>query len=306
MAGGVITTGAHPKLLWPGIKATWGQIYDEHPFEYPDLYDVESSSRAWEEDVQITPFGLAQYKAEGATGYFDYETQGPVTRYTHLAYFLGYKVTYEELSDNLYEIVSSRRAKANAFSMVQTIENVSVVPYNDAFSGTFYTGGDGVSLCNTAHPNTTGGTYSNALTPGADLSEAALEDMVILIMGVQNDRGLLVSIMPTSLHIPRQEWFNAHRILKSVLQADTALNNINVLKATNAFPGGIKMNHYFTAAHAWFVRTNCPEGMKYYWREQPGFAQDNDFDTMNLKARSYMRLSVGNTDPRAVFGSNGP
>jgi hypothetical protein len=306
MAGGVITTGSHPKLLWPGIKATWGQVYDEHPFEYPDLYDIDSSERAWEEDVQITPFGLAQFKAEGATGYFDFETQGPVTRYTHLAYFLGYKVTYEELADNLYEIVATRRAKANAFSMVQTIENVAVVPYNDAFTGAFYIGGDGVSLCNVAHPNTTGGFYSNMLSPGADLSEAALEDMVILIMGVQNDRGLLVSIMPRSLHIPRQEWFNAHRILKSVLQPDTNTNNINVLRSTNAFPEGIKMNHYFTASHAWWVRTNCPEGMKYYWRERPGFAQDNDFDTMNLKARSYMRLSVGNTDPRAIFGSNGP
>jgi hypothetical protein len=306
MAGGVITTGSHPKLLWPGIKATWGQMYAEHPWEYPALYDVENSEQAWEEDVQITPFGLAQYKAEGATGYFDTETQGPVTRYTHLAYFLGYKVTYEELEDNLYEIVSTRRAKANAFSMIQTVENVAVVPYNDAFAGNYYTGGDGLSLCNTAHTNTTGGTYSNELSPGADLSEAALEDMVIQIMGTQNDRGLLINIMPEGLHIPRQEWFNAHRILKSVLQSGTANNDPNVLRMTNAFPKGISMNHYFTAAHAWFVRTNCPEGMKYYWREHPSFAQDNDFDTMNLKARSYMRLSVGNTDPRAIFGSNGP
>ena len=306
MAGGVITTGSHPKLLWPGIKATWGQIYDEHPWEYDDLYEVETSEQAWEEDVQVTPFGLAQYKAEGATGYFDTETQGPVTRYTHLAYFLGYKVTYEELEDNLYEIVSTRRAKANAFSMVQTVENVAVVPYNDAFVGAFYTGGDGVSLVNAAHPNTTGGTYSNALTPGADLSEGSLEDMCIAIMGTQNDRGLLINIMPLSLHIPRQEWYNSHRILKSVLQSGTANNDINVLKATNAFPKGIMMNHYFTASHAWYVRTNCPEGLKFYWREKPGFAQDNDFDTMNLKARSYMRLSVGDTDPRAIFASNGP
>ena len=306
MAGGVITTGSHPKLLWPGVKATWGQMYEEHPWEYVELYDVEDSERAWEEDVQITPFGLAQYKAEGATGYFDTETQGPVTRYTHLAYFLGYKVTYEELSDNLYEIVSNRRAKSNAFSMIQTVENVAVVPYNDAFAGAFYLGGDGVSLINTAHPNTTGGTYSNRLTPDADLSESSLEDICIQIMGAQNDRGLLINIMPESLHIPRQEWFNAHRILKSVLQSGTTNNDINVLKATNAFPKGIKMNHYFTASHPWYVRTNCPEGLKFYWRERPSFAQDNDFDTMNLKARSYMRLSAGDTDPRAIFGSNGP
>src|ERR1700746_195713 len=127
MAGGVITTGSHPKLLWPGIKATWGQMYNEHPWEYVDLYEVDDSQQAWEEDVQVTPFGLAPFKGGGSTGFFDFETQGPVTRYTHLAYFLGYKVTYEELSDNLYEVVSMRRAKANAFSMIPTVENVSVV-----------------------------------------------------------------------------------------------------------------------------------------------------------------------------------
>jgi hypothetical protein len=306
MAGGVIVTGSHPKLLWPGVKAVWGQIYAEHRQEYPDLFDVDTSDQAWEEDVQVTPFGLAQFKAENGTGYFDTETQGPVSRYTHLAYFLGYKVSYEELSDNLYEVVSNRRAKSNAFSMVQTVENVAVVPYNDAFAGAFYLGGDGVSLINTAHPNTTGGTYSNRLSPDADLAESSLEDITIQIMGAQNDRGLLVNIMPLSLHLPRQEWYNGHRILKSVLQPGTGNNDINVLNATNAFPKGIKLNHYFTASHAWFVRTNCMEGMKFYWREKPSFAQDNDFDTMNLKARSYMRLSVGNTDPRAVYGSNGP
>ena len=125
-------------------------------------------------------------------------------------------------------------------------------------------------------------------------------------MGVQTDRGLLISVMPESLHIPRQEWFNANRILKSVLQPDSASNNINVLKATNAFPKGLKLNHYFTAPHAWFVRTNCPNGMQMYWRDKPMFDQDNDFDTKNAKAATYLRFSVGATDPRSIFGSNGP
>jgi hypothetical protein len=223
-----------------------------------------------------------------------------------IAYALGYKVTFEELQDNLYEVVSMRRAQANAFSMSQTIENVAAVPYNDAFTGSFFTNADGQSLCYTAHVNSTGGTYSNALSPAADLSEAALEDICIQSMGLQTDRGLLISVIPQSLHVPRQEWFNANRILQSVLQSDSASNNINVLKATNAFPKGIKMNHYFSSARAWFVRTNCPNGMQMFWRNKPFFDQDNDFDSKNAKALSYMRFSVGNTDPRAILGSNGP
>jgi hypothetical protein len=306
MAGGVINTGSHPKSLWPGVHEFWGQVYNEHQKEYPDLYDMLDSEQAYEEDVQITGFGLAPVKSEGGPISYDYEIQGPVQRYIHIAYALGYKVTYEEQRDNLYEAVSMRRVKANAFSIQQTLENLGASTYNDAFTGNVFTFATGTTLCSTAQVNTTGGTFSNALSPGADLTEASLEDICIQAMGLQTDRGLLVNIMPMSLHIARQEWFNAHRILKSVLQSGTANNDLNVLKATNAFPKGIQMNHYFTAPHAWFVRTNCQNGMQFFWRDQPMFDQDNSFDTKNLNASTYFRMSVGCTDPRGILGSNGP
>lgn len=306
MAGGVITTGSHPKLLWPGVYTTWGQIYDAHTKEYVDLYEIKSSEKAYEQGVQVTPFGSAVVKAQGAPVTYDGEVQGAVQTYQHIAYALGYIVTFEELRDNLYKEVATRRAEANAFSMQQTIENVAAFPYNNAFATTYFTTADGAALCSTAHVNATGGTYSNALSPAADLSESALEDLTIQIMGAQNDTGQLINIMPRSLHIARQEWYNANRILKSVLQSDSAQNNINVLKATNAFPEGIKLNHYFQNAHPWFIRTNAPNGMTFFWRDEPMFDQDNDFDTKNAKAASYMRFSVGCTDPRGVYGSNGP
>ncbi len=289
MPAGVITTSSHPKALWPGVHEFWGQVYNAYTTEYTDLYDVEDSDKAYEEDVQITGFGVAPVKPQGDSGSYDSEVQGPVSRYQHIAYMLGYIVTFEELQDNLYETVSMRRAKANAFSMNQTVENVGAFLYNNGFVSTYFTTGDGVALFSSVHTNTTGGTSSNILSPGA-----------------QTDRGLTISIMPRSLHVPRQEWYNANRILKSVLQSDSASNNINVLKATNTFPEGIKLNHFFTAPHAWFVRTNCPNGMTMFWRNRPQFDQDNDFDTKNAKAATYMRLSVGCTDPRGAFASNGP
>jgi len=306
MAGGVINTGSHPKLLWPGVFTTWGQIYDSHEKEYTDLYDIKTSDKAYEQGVQISPFGLAPVKAQGAGITYDGEVQGAITTYSHIAYALGYIVTFEELRDNLYKEVATRRAEGNAFSMNQTIENVAAFLYNNAFATTYFTTADGAALCSTAHVNTTGGTYSNALSPAADLSEASIEDLCIQIMGTQNDTGLLINIMPRSLHVSRQEWFNANRIMKSVLQSDTANNNINVLKATNALPEGIKMNHYFTNSGPWFIRTNCPNGMTFFWRDRPMFDQDNDFPTKNALAASYMRFSVGCTDPRGIFGSNGP
>lgn len=306
MPGGVINTGSHPKLLWPGVKATWGQVYDEHAPEYPDLYTIEDSDKSYEETVQITPFGTAPLKPEGLAGEFDSEVQGPVTRFTHLAYFLGYICTFEEIRDNLYEVVANRRAKANAFSINQTTELVGAFLYNNAFVTTYFATGDGVALCSTVHVNTTGGTYSNALSPAADVSEAAFEDLTVQIMGATDDRGNLISIMPKSLHVSRQNWYESNRILNSVLQSNTVNNNLNVLKATNVFPEGIKMNHYFTVANAWFIRTNCLEGMTMFWRDRPMFDKDNDFSTKNALSGTYMRFSVGCTDPRGIYGSNGP
>ena len=302
---GIITTASHPKALWPGIKAFWGQVYDEHKEEYSNLFDSDTSSMNYEEDVQLTGFGLAPVKSEGSGVAYDSELQGFTTRYTHVAYALGYIVTKEELDDNLYEQVSRRRAAALAMSFRQTKENVGANIYNRAFNAT-YLGGDGVALASTVHPNTSGGTFANKPSVDADLSEASLEDALTAIMGFQNDRGLLINVMPRSLIVARQNFWNANRILKSAYTPTTANNAVNVLVATNALPEGIVMNHYLSSPNAWFVRTNIQNGLKYYSRVGIQFDQDNDFDTMNAKAKGYERYSFGWTDPRAIFGVNGP
>lgn len=298
-----ITTGTHPKALWPGIAAWWGRSYDEHPVEYLDLFDKQTSDKAYEEEVEITGFGLAPVKPQGQQIYYDIEAQGAVSRFTHVAYALGYIVTYEELRDNLYEVVSKRRAAQLAFSMRQTKENVLAGIYNLAFSGSAL-GADGVSLISNAHP-TLSGNQSNLLTVASDISEVAVEDLIIQIMQMQNNRGMRISALPMSLNVPPAQWFEANRIYNSVLQNDSANNAVNVLRATNAFTKGIKMNHYFTSATAWFVRTNVPNSLTYFERDTISFDQDNDFDTKNAKAACYERYSGFWADWRGVFGTPG-
>jgi hypothetical protein len=301
---GIISSSNHPKLHWPGVKAIWGQVYNEHQKEYPDLFDIDTSTKGWEEDVKITAHPLAPIQGEGESVSYASDSQSYVTRYTHVGYGLGFIVTRIELADNQYPIVAKRRAKANAFSMRQTKEVVSANVYNRAFSSN-YPGGDGVAILSDSHPDDQGGTWSNILATPADLSEVALEDLLTQIMTSEDGLGNKINIMPMSLHIHPSNWWEANRILKSVLQSNSAENNINVLKATNALPKGIKMNHYFTDTDAWFVRTNIQNGMIMYNRENFPLKKDNDFATDNCLAKSYMRFSVGNTDPLGLFGSAG-
>jgi hypothetical protein len=296
---GTITTGNHPKALWPGMHAFFGAQYNEWPTEYTQIFDSEKSSKAYEEDTKLTGFGLAPIKSEGAGVSYDTESQGYTKRYTHVVYGLGYVVTEEELEDNLYEIVSRRRIKRLAFSMRQTKEIVSANVLNRAFNSS-YTGGDGKELCATDHPSMAG-TFQNELTTAADLSEAALEDLVILIGQAKNERGLNIALRPTKLIIPVNLQFDAKRILKSEMQSGTANNDINALKGMFDY----SVNHYLTDTDAFFLKTNCPNGMQMFERRALAFAQDNDFDTANAKAKATMRFSVGWTDPLGMFGSPG-
>lgn len=300
---GVITTGSAPKLLWPGLNAVWGRNYTEHPVEYTDLYDIETSDKNYEEDVEMTGFGLVPVKQQGASIVYDDENQGTVTRYTHIAYGMGFIITREELDDNLYEKKGVTRTKALAFSARQTKENVGANVYNRAFNSA-YVGGDGKELLATDHPSLSGN-QSNELAVAADISEAALEDLCIQIMNATNSKGLRISLMPRSLNVPPALTFEATRILKSQLQNDTANNAINALRAMGMFPEGVKVNHYFTDPDAYFIRTNAPEGMKMFQRVAAEFAQDTDFDTSNLKYKVYERYSVGWTDWRGLYGSAG-
>ena len=300
---GVINTGLHPKALVPGVKAWWGLAYSDHEEEFSKIFDKDTSDKAYEEFVQSSGFGLAPQKGQGSAISYDSHIQGPVTRATAVAYALGYQVTYEELQDNQYEVLNKSRATSLARSMRQTKEWVGANILNRATNSS-YTYGDGKELIATDHPNTTGGTWSNELATAATLSEAAMEDMITQIMGATDDRGNFINLMPQAIIVPRQEWFNANRILKTVQQPGGVNNDINVLKATNALPGGIIMNHYLTDANQWFMKTNASDGMKYIEREGISFSQDDDFDTKNAKWAAYERYSFTVVDPRAIFGTN--
>lgn len=300
----IINTGSFSKALWPGINAWYGKAYDEYPVEWTDLFDRYTSRKAYEEDVGITSFGLAQIKPEGQGIQYDTERQGFITRYTHIVYALGFIITKEMFDDDQYDVVGERRARGLAFSMRQTKETIGANVYNRAFNSS-YTGGDGVSLINSAHPNVAGGTWSNTLSAAANLSEAALEQACINIAKYTNDAGLKIQVMPKSLIIPVDLQFEAERIMKSQYRVGTANNDISALVSMGKFPDGIKMNHYLTSTKAWFVRTNSPDGMKYFEREGDSFAEDNDFDTSNAKFKAQGRYSFGWTDPRALFGTAG-
>ena len=299
----VMNSGSFAKALWPGVNAWYGKSYGEYAVEWDGLFDKNTSSKAFEEDVGVSSFGLAVSKAEGAPISYDSERQAFITRYQHVVYGLGFIITREIMEDDQYDVVGQRKAQGLAFSMRQTKEIVGANIYNRAFNSAF-TGGDGVSLINASHVNIKGGTWSNQIATAADLSEAALEQACIDIAGYTNDAGLLIAVKPETLIIPRQLIFEAKRILGTEGRVGTDNNDLNAIKTLGSIPK-IVTNHFLTDTDAWFIRTNVPHGMKYFERRADSFDMDNDWDTENAKFKATGRYSFGWTDPRGLYASAG-
>lgn len=299
----IINSGSFAKALWPGVNAWYGKAYNEYDTEFDQLFDKNTSTKAFEEDVGVSSFGLAVQKGEGAPISYDSERQAFTTRYQHAVFALGFIITREMMEDDQYDVVGQRKAQGLAFSMRQTKEVIGANVYNRAFNSS-YTGGDGSALIASNHANLKGGTWSNQIATASDLSEAALEQACIDIAGFTNDAGLLVAVKPETLIIPRQAIFEAKRILGSDGRVGTDNNDLNAIKGMGLIPK-VVVNHYLTDTDAWFIRTNVPHGMKYFERRADQFDMDNDWDTENAKFKATARYSFGWTDPRGLYGSAG-
>lgn len=307
MSATPITRGLIPRSLQLGINRTFGMEYNRYPEEHKFLFNMEKSRKAFEEDLQVGGMGLAPVKQESSGVQYDSFQQGFSPKYTHLAYAKGFIVSREAIKDELYGIFK-KKARLLANSMRQTIETVAANVYNNAFDSNYtMPQGDGKSLLNTAHINgpDDSSTFSNMLSTPAALSETALEDLLIKISQATDTRGLQISLMEETLIVPPALRYEAARIIDSVLQNDTSNNAVNALKVTNAFPKGYKVCHYLDSDTAWFVKTDCMEGMKFFEREALEYQEDNDFDTSNYRFKSYMRFSTGWSDPRGLYGTQG-
>ena len=298
-----INTRSFAKALLPGIHKWVGMEYKDYMPLYAKVFEKFTSTKAFEEEVGVTGFGYAVVKTEGGGVYYDDMEQGFTQRYTHYVMALGFKITREMFEDNQYMSLGLRKTKGLTFAMKQTKEVLFANILNRAFNST-YTYADGVEMCSAVHPNKSGGTWRNELETAADLSEDSLEQACIDIGAFESDRGMLIKVSPKQLIIPPALEFDAARILKSVQQSGTANNDINALKTLSKIPNMMVYN-YLTDTDAWFVQTDCPDGLKYFQRRSQEVETDNDFDTQNASYLVTDRFVPGATDMRGIFGSPG-
>ena len=292
------------KELEPGLNALFGLEYDRYEKEHEEIYEQESSDRAFEEEVMLTGFGNAPVKNEGQGVSFDNATEAYTARYTHETIALAFALTEEAVEDNLYDRLGARYTRALARSMAHTKQIKAAAVLNNAFNSSF-TFGDGKELCATDHPLAYGGTFRNEPSTDADLNETSLENALIDISTFVDERNLTLAIQGQKLIVPPQLQFVADRLLMSNGRVGTSDNDINALKNMGMLPEGYSVNHFLTDPDAFFIKTDAPNGFKYFERTPLSTSMEGDFDTGNVRFKARERYSFGWSNPRAVFASQG-
>ena len=298
-----ITRGQLVKELEPGLNALFGLEYNRYDNEHAEIYDVETSDRAFEEEVMLSGFGNAAVKAEGQGVTFDSANETFTARYTNETIALAFSITEEAIEDNLYDRLASRYTKALARSMANTKQVKAANVLNNAFNSSF-AGGDGKELCATDHP-TIAGTFKNELSTSADLNETSLEQSLIDIAALTDERGLKIAARGVKMIIPSELQFTAERLMKSAGRTGTADNDINAVGSMGMIPQGYTVNHFLTDTDAFFIKTDVPNGLKMFVRSPVKTAMEGDFTTGNVRYKARERYSFGFSDPRGIFGSPG-
>ena len=292
------------KELEPGLNALFGMEYSRYENEHAEIFDTESSDRAFEEEVLIVGFGNARDKSEGQSVGYDSASEGFTARYTHETVALAFALTEEAVEDNLYDRLGARYTKALARSMAHTKQVKAANVLNNAFNSSF-AGGDGVELVSNAHPLAGGGTFSNRPTAYSDLNETSLEDALISISTFVDDRNMILALQGVKLIVPPQLQFVADRLLETPGRVSTADNDINAIRNMGMLPQGYAVNHFLTDTDAWFVKTDVPDGFKHFERSPVATSMEGDFNTGNVRYKARERYSFGFSNPRAVFASQG-
>ena len=295
------------KELEPGLNALFGLEYKRYENQHAEIYTEESSDRAFEEEVMLSGFANADVKAEGQGIAYDDAQETYTARYTMETIALAFAITEEAIEDNLYDRLSSRYTKALARSMSNAKEVKGAAPLNNGLpgvaAGSAFQTGDGVNLMSTSHP-TIAGTVSNTLATQADLNETSLEQALIDIAAMTDERGLRIAAKGVKMIIPSANQFNAERLMKSQGRTQTADNDINAIKSMGMVPQGYVVNNFLTDTDAFFIKTDSPNGLKHFVRAPIRTAMEGDFDTGNVRYKARERYSFGFSDWRGLYGSN--
>jgi len=291
-------------IVEPILNEAFDGVYDQRADEWSTVFREQSGiPRNYHEEPVLYGFGAAPQLPDGSP--VSYQQGGVLflQRYVYQVFGLAFALTKVLVEDGDHIRIGQVYAKHLAQSLVETKELLCANILNRAFNSS-YTGGDGVSLINTAHP-IAAGSFSNQLSTAANLSQTSLEQMLIQVRQAVDNNGKKIRLQPVKLVVAPGNVFQAEVLLKSVLRTGTANNDINPIKSIGLLPEGATVISRLTSATNWWVQTDAPEGLKLMMRRALEKTMEGDFETDSMRYKATERYIPNWTDPRCVYGTPG-
>lgn len=298
------------KAVVPGLFSFMVDAYRRKNTEsiWKKLVNVRSSKRAYEESAYFGGLGLPAKKPEGQGITYDDFVQGPTKRWTHTTYGLGTTITEEMIEDTLYDGIPTDMSDQTAEigSSFAELEEVLVHDiFNSGTATTSHTAGDGLAIFSASHTSLRGGTWSNLLSPAADLSATSLQTALQTFETQKDDSGKYQIIKPRYILIsPNQEW-KTRELLDSQYDPESANNSVNTIQTRRLMP---IVSPYYTDTDAFTLIADPPNrksGVIAFMRRPVKFQTDGDFDSGDMKFKGTARFSVEVNKPNNLFHSAG-
>ncbi len=291
-------------IVEPILNESFDGVYDQRADEWSTVFREQSGiPRNYHEEPVLYGFGAAPQLPDGSP--VSYQQGGVLflQRYVYQVFGLAFALTKVLVEDGDHIRIGQVYAKHLAQSLIETKELLCANILNRAFNSA-YTGGDGVALNSTAHP-IVNGTTSNILSTAANLSQTSLEQMLIQVRQAVDNNGKKIRLQPLKLVVAPGNVFQAEVLLKSVLRAGTANNDINPIKSIGLLPEGASVISRLTSATNWWVQTDAPEGMKLMMRRALEKTMEGDFETDSMRYKATERYWPSWTDWRSMYGTPG-
>lgn len=291
-------------IVEPILNEEFDGIYDQRADEWKMVFrEFNGIPRSYHEEPVLYGFGAAPELPDGTP--VTYQSGGVLflARYLYRVYGLAFALTEVLVEDGDHIRIGQTYAKHLAQSLIETKETLCANIINRSFNGS-YTGGDGVSLIATNHP-IVNGTFSNQLNTAAALSQTSLEQLLVQIRNAVDNNGKRIRLTPRQIVTGPSNVFQAEVLLKSVLRAGTANNDINPVKSMGLLADGQANLSRITSTTAWWVQTDAPEGLKLAMRRPLKKSMEGDFETDSMRYKATERYTPGYTDPRDLFGTAG-
>lgn len=298
-----------PTLLDPSFRTIYSALTKDFPSQIGNVFNVQSSDKAYEKDTSVSGLGKLVRKPEGDAIVYETPNPGYPTTYTHFTFGKGEGVTYEMYQDDEYNVMKKIPQRlARAYNRTREQFGADIFNYGATFGGgglAPFNGGDGQALFSTAHPLKSGGTQSNYV--GDDLDEDALENAIVTMRATKDNKGELQMVQPTTLIVPPALEKEARILLESTQRTGTANNDINPYKGALSL---VVWDFLGSAAGgsdtAWYLIDNSQNELNWFNRDNRGLeGPEYDFDTKTAKWSVVARWSAGWSDWRGVYASKG-